>query len=309
MDYLQKFLKYLEIEKNASPHTISSYKMDLRQFMDYFGELDLSQITTAKIRSWLVQFHPAPVHRGGVHGKNYSKSSRARKISALRTFFKYLVREGHIKINPALGISSPKKDKKLPEFLDKEKIIRLLEAPADKTILGIRDRAILETLYSGGIRVSELVGLDINDVDFISEAIKVKGKGKKERIVPIGAPSVSALKKYLGEKQPLTQTLPRRYVGEGKGEGPVFTNRFGKRLTARTVQRIVAKYMRKALLQGHISPHSLRHTFATHMLDAGADLRSVQELLGHESISTTQIYTHITPERLKQVYDKAHPRA
>jgi integrase/recombinase XerC len=285
MDYLPKFLRYLEIEKNASQHTISSYKIDLQQFMDHFGELDLAQITPTKVRSWLGRF------------QGRAKSTRARKLSSLKTFFKYLVREGFIKTNPVLGMSGPKKDKKLPEFLDKEQVVKLLEAPPDNNLLGLRDRAILETLYSGGIRVSELVGLDIDDVDFIGEALKVKGKGKKERIVPIGIPAVSAIKKYLSE-------CKRRDNSE-----VVFTNRFGKRLTTRTVQRVVAKYIRKASLQGHISPHSLRHTFATHMLDAGADLRSVQELLGHESISTTQVYTHITPERLKQVYDKAHPRA
>lgn len=285
MDYVQKFLKYLEIEKNASQHTISSYRIDLQQFVD-FNQLDITQITPTKIRSWLVQFQR----------KGYAKFTRARKLSSLRTFFKYLIREGYTKTNPVLGISSPKKDGKLPRFLDKEQVVRLLETAEGNNLLGLRDRAILETLYSGGIRVSELVGLGIDDVDFISEALKVKGKGKKERIVPIGRPAVAAIERYLKERK-------------AKDTDAVFTNRFGKRLTSRTVQRIVVKYIRKASIPGHISPHSLRHTFATHMLDAGADLRSVQELLGHESISTTQIYTHITPERLKQVYDKTHPRA
>lgn len=281
MDYLQKFLKYLEVEKNASPHTISSYRIDLEQFLDY---IDITEVMPTRIRSWLARFQ----------GK--AKATRLRKLSSLKTFFRYLVREGYIKTNPILGISGPKKDKKLPAFLDKVQVVKLIESPPDNNLLGLRDRAILETLYSGGIRVSELVGLDVDDVDFISEALKVKGKGKKERIVPIGSPAVSALKRYLDSRG--TRDIE-----------VVFTNRFGKRLTTRTVQRIVAKYMRKASLQGHISPHSLRHTFATHMLDAGSDLRSVQELLGHKSISTTQVYTHITPERLKRVYDKTHPRA
>lgn len=281
MDYLPKFLKYLEVEKNASPHTISSYRIDLGQFLD---SVDIMEVTPTRIRSWLARFQ----------GK--AKATRRRKLSSLKTFFKYLVREGYNKTNPVLGISGPKRDKKLPMFLDKGQIVRLLEAPPDNNLLGLRDRAILETLYSGGIRVSELVGLDIDDVDFIGEALKVKGKGKKERLVPIGGPAVSALKKYIDSRGT-------------KDIKAVFTNKFGKRLSTRTIQRVVAKYIRKAYLQGHISPHSLRHTFATHMLDAGSDLRSVQELLGHESISTTQIYTHITPERLKQVYDKAHPRA
>lgn len=291
MDYLQKFLKYLEIEKNASPHTISSYRIDLEQFLDY---IDITEVTPTRIRSWLARFQ----------GK--AKATRLRKLSSLKTFFRYLVREGYVKTNPILGIFGPKKDKKLPAFLDKVQVVKLIESPPDSSLLGLRDRAILETLYSGGIRVSELVGLDVDDVDFISEALKVKGKGKKERIVPIGSPAVSALKRYLDSRG--TRDIEPRTFTKVRGEA-VFTNRFGKRLTTRTVQRTVAKYMRRASLQGHISPHSLRHTFATHMLDAGSDLRSVQELLGHKSISTTQVYTHITPERLKRVYDKAHPRA
>lgn len=286
MDYVQKFLKYLEIEKNASKYTIDSYRLDLIQFISNLNQSDIAEITTAVVRQWLVQYH----------NKNYSKSTRARKISALKTFFKYLTREGYIKLNPVSGISGPKKDKKLPEFLDKREVAKLITAPQGTSQMGLRDSAMLETLYSTGIRVGELVGLNTSDVDFIAEALKVKGKGKKERIVPIGRPAVLALKRYLDSRG--TRDIEA-----------VFTNRFGKRLTTRTVQRIVAKYMRKSCLQGHISPHSLRHTFATHMLDSGADLRSVQELLGHESISTTQVYTHITPERLKKVYDKAHPRA
>lgn len=293
MDYIQKFLRYLEVEKNASLHTLSNYQRDLKQFSDFFhsnNNADIAQAAAIKIRSWLAQF----VNKG------YGKSTRARKLSALKTFYRYLVREGHAKVNPVLGISGPKKDKKLPSFLDKNQIVKLLEAPDAGTPLGLRDKAILEMLYSSGIRVSELAGLSTDDVDFFSESIKVKGKGKKERIVPVGRPSVLALKKYFDE---------RRREKKGAGSDAVFCNRFGKRLTTRTVERIVAKYMKKTGIPGHISPHSLRHSFATHMLDAGADLRSVQELLGHESISTTQIYTHITPERLKQVYDKAHPRA
>lgn len=286
MDYLEKFLKYLEIEKNASPHTISSYRLDLQQFLDYFSRVGIDHITPIKIRSWLAKFH----------AEGSARSTRARKLSSLRSFFKYLVREGVVKTNPVLGVSSPKKDRKLPSFLDKEQVVRLLEAPPSDSLLGLRDRAILETLYSSGIRVSELVGLNIEDVDFIGEALRVRGKGKKERLVPIGRPAVDAIKKYITNRN-------------GKEIEALFTNRFGKRLSTRTVQRIVKKYMQKASIQGHISPHSLRHSFATHMLDAGADLRSVQELLGHESISTTQIYTHITPERLKQVYDRTHPRA
>lgn len=293
MDYIQKFLRYLEIEKNASPHTLSNYKRDLRQFTDFFNsgqDSDITKVATTKVRSWLAQFI----------SKGYGKATRSRKVSTLKTFYKFLVREGYAKINPALGISGPKKDKKLPRFLDKNQVVKLLETPDGDSLLSFRDRAILELLYSSGIRVSELAGLNFDNIDFISESVKVRGKGKKERIVPIGRPAVLAIKKYSDKR-----------VKEGcpKDVKAVFVNRFWKRLTPRTVERVVAKYMKKGLLPGHISPHSLRHTFATHMLDAGADLRSVQELLGHESISTTQIYTHITPERLKEVYNKAHPRA
>jgi tyrosine recombinase XerC len=293
MDYIQKFLRYLEIEKNASPHTLSNYRRDIQQFLDFLSSHqcpDVTQANTTKVRSWLAQFI----------SKNYDKSTRSRKLSSVRAFYRFLVREGDAKANPVLGISGPKLDKKLPTFLDKVQVVKLLESPESLDLAGFRDKAILELLYSSGIRVSELVGLNYDDVDFISEAVKVKGKGKKERLVPMGRPSAIALKKYFDE---------RKKSGSKKDAKAVFTNRSGERLNARTVQRVVQKYMKKTLLPGHISPHSLRHTFATHMLDAGADLRSVQELLGHESISTTQIYTHITPERLKEVYDRAHPRA
>ena len=289
MDYLQKFLKYLEIERNASPHTMANYQRDIDSFLQFINESDAARVKPNKVRYWLAQFH----------NKNYAKSSRARKLSALRTFFRYLVREEYMESNPAAGIISPKKGRKLPQFLDKKGIMKLLEAPPGDKLLGLRDRAIMETLYSGGIRVSELVQLDTDDIDFISEALKVKGKGKKERIVPIGGPAVAAIRKYLEGRGPAVK----------KNNKAVFLNKTGDRLSSRSVQRIIVKYMRITSLPGHITPHALRHSFATHMLDAGADLRAVQELLGHKSISTTQIYTHITPERLKQVYDKAHPRA
>jgi tyrosine recombinase XerC len=293
MDYVEKFLKHLEIEKNASPHTLSNYKRDIQQFIDFLGNnqnTDVLHAGTNKVRAWLAQFI----------SKKYDKSTRSRKLSSLRAFYKFIVREGYVKANPVTGISGPKLDKKLPSFLDKSQVIRLLESPEYDKPGGSRDRAILELLYSSGIRVSELTGLDNSDVDFIGESVKVRGKGKKERLVPMGRPCALALRKYLEEK---------KKDGKNTDNKAVFTNKSGKRLTTRTVQRIMQKYMKKSALPGHISPHSLRHTFATHMLDAGADLRSVQELLGHESISTTQIYTHITPERLKEVYDKAHPRA
>jgi len=300
MELLQKFLNYLEIEKNASPHTLSNYKRDLEQFIAACGGIALSQVNTNKARAWLAQFH----------GKGYQKSTRNRKLSALKTFFKYLVREGYVAVSPVAGISGPKKDKKLPSFMDQKQVVSLIEAPDEGSATGIRDKAIMELLYSSGIRVSELSGLNLSDIDFISESIKVRGKGKKERIVPIGKPAALVINKYLRERKNMKFSSRKSDADEIKNSREaVFVNRFGTRLNVRTIERIVIKYTRKGALSGHLTPHSLRHTFATHMLDAGADLRSVQELLGHESISTTQIYTHITPERLKQVYDKAHPRA
>lgn len=297
MEEIQQFLDYLKAEKNASLHTISSYYKDISQFMEFLKARDwacdidgLANIGHTQVRTYLASLQK----------RNYMKSTRARKLSTLRNFFKYLVREGYLKNNPIMNISAPKRDKRLPVFLDKEKIIELLMAPETKTLLGMRDRAILETLYSGGLRVGELVGMNVRDIDFIAEALKVRGKGKQERIVPIGNEAVTAIKRYLDERKD----------DKGKKEPQVvFTNRFGTRLSSRSVQRMVAKYMKQVALQESISPHTLRHTFATHMLSAGANLRAVQELLGHKSISTTQIYTHITPERLKKVYDKAHPRA
>jgi len=294
MEQIKQFLDYLRIEKNASQYTISNYNRDIEQFLDFLKTKNISNdiyglglVNRTKIRAYLAQFQK----------KQYSKSTRARKLSTLRSFFKYLERENFVKNNPMIGISTPKREKKLPVFLDRNKVINLIEAPDDKSLLGLRDKAILETLYSGGIRVSELVNLNIKNIDFISESIKVKGKGKIERIVPVGKPAILAIKGYINLRDKV------------KDKEAVFTNRFGARLTQRTVQRIIIKYMKKIGLQIHISPHSLRHAFATHMLDAGASLRAVQELLGHKSISTTQIYTHLTPEKLKQIYNKTHPRA
>ena len=295
MHRIQQFLDYLKIEKNASSYTISAYRKDIVQFIGFLQQRnlcrtldDLGHITPAQIRIYLVQFQK----------RDYSKATRARKISSLRNFFRYLVREGYLKNNPIMAISLPKRDKKLPIFLDRKEVVRLLEAPSSDGLQGLRDRAILETLYSTGIRVSELTGLNIRDIDFTAEALKVRGKGKKERLVPVGTPAIMSIKRYIDKGE-----------GSNGDKIPAFLNRFGRRLTSRSVRRIVNKYMMQTALQEHISPHTLRHTFATHMLDAGANLRVVQELLGHKSISTTQIYTHVTPERLKQVYDKTHPRA
>ena len=287
--FVHKFISYLEIEKNASSHTITNYKIDLRGFSESIKDKPIENVTHIDVRLFLAKLKE----------KNFSKSSVARKIAALRSFFKFLYREGLIKANPAVGLSTPKIEKKLPLFLDTSDVVKLLESPDSSDDIGLRDRAILETLYSTGIRVSELVGLDIEDIDFISGVLKVRGKGKKERLVPIGDKALRAIKAYF-EKIGVTE------INESK---PVFLNKSKRRVSDRAVRRIVDKYIRKSSLNENISPHSLRHSFATHMLDRGADLRSVQELLGHASLSTTQIYTHVTTDRLKSIYDKVHPRA
>lgn len=287
--YIDKFMNYLRVEKNVSVHTITNYSIDLDVFKDFLGDKEIETVDHLALRRFLAE----------LRAKNYAKRTVARKLASLRSFFRFLFREGHIKKNPITAILTPKLDKKLPVFLDIAKIDRLLLAPTDKDLPGLRDRALLETLYSTGIRVSELVGLDLRDVDFISGVIKVLGKGSKERIAPIGERALIAIRKYVDKKS----------GDKIKDKDAVFLNKSGARLTDRSVRRIVDKHVKTCSIAEKISPHSLRHSFATHLLDRGADLRSVQELLGHMNLSTTQIYTHVTMERLKSVYDKAHPRA
>jgi len=287
--YIDKFMNYLKIEKNAAAHTVTNYTIDLKSFRAFLGERDIAAVDHLVLRRFLAE----------MRAKNYSKRTIARKLASLRTFFKFLYREGYIKTNPITAILTPKLDKKLPVVLDVAKVARLVQSPPEDAVSGLRDRAILETLYSAGIRVSELVGLDLDDVDFISGVIKVLGKGSKERMVPIGEPALAAIRRYVEERDD----------AKVRDRDAVFLNKSGKRLTDRSIRRIIDKYIRACSIQEHISPHSLRHSFATHLLDRGADLRSVQELLGHMNLSTTQIYTHVTMERLKTVYDKAHPRA
>ncbi|MBU0605550.1 MAG: tyrosine recombinase XerC, partial [Candidatus Omnitrophica bacterium] len=270
-------------------HTITNYTVDLDVFKDFLGDKEIETVDHLSLRRFLAE----------LRAKNYAKRTVARKLASLRSFFRFLFREGHIKKNPITAVLTPKLDKKLPLFLDTARIDRLLSTPTDRNIAGLRDRALLETLYSTGIRVSELVGLDLGDIDFISGVIKVLGKGSKERIVPIGEPALGAIRKYIDKRM--------GYKTEDKDA--VFLNKSGGRLTDRSVRRALDKHIKTCGIIEKISPHSLRHSFATHLLDRGADLRSVQELLGHMNLSTTQIYTHVTMERLKSVYDKAHPRA
>ncbi len=286
--YIDKFIRYLEIEKNYSAHTILNYRLDLINFKEFCGEIELEKIDYLFLRKYLAVLKE----------KNLGNRSVGRHLSSLRSFFRFLTRENHLKINPILMLSSPKLDKHLPSFMTEAEVAKLIElafAKNDKDERGLRDRAILETFYSSGLRISELVALSLSDIDFISGIIKVMGKGKKERMVPIGDIALMAIRKYLDK---------RKKQGEA-----IFLNKNGKRITTRGVWDIVKKYLKSAGINQGVSPHTFRHSFATHLLNRGADLRTVQELLGHASLSTTQIYTHLTTEKLKSVYDKAHPRA
>ncbi|MBU0759428.1 MAG: tyrosine recombinase XerC [Candidatus Omnitrophica bacterium] len=287
--YIQKFMTYLEIEKNASRHTLTNYKIDLKEFNESVKDKALEGITHIDVRLFLARMKE----------KNFSKRTVARKMAALRSFFRFLCREGYMKSSPASSLKTPKLDKKLPLFLNTNEVIKLIESPDVSDVYGLRDRAILETLYSSGIRVSELVALNRDSIDFIGGVLKVFGKGKKERLAPIGDRACRAIRSYLEKLD----------AASLKDKKAVFVNKSGRRMTDRAVRRVVEKYINRTSLNHKISPHALRHTFATHLLDRGADLRSVQELLGHANLSTTQIYTHVTTERLKSIYDKVHPRA
>lgn len=287
--YIDKFINYLKIEKNASEHTILNYSLDLKDFNKFLGDKTVESVDYISLRKYLAH----------IRGRDYSKRTVARKLATLRSFFKFLYREGYLKKNPASSIATPKLDRKLPLFLDTDEVVKLIEAPDKKDLTELRDRAILETLYSTGIRVSELVSLNLDRIDFISGVVKVLGKGRKERLTPIGDKALRIIRDY----------LDRRDVKKLTDKKAVFLNKNGGRLTDRSVRRIVGKYIKRVSLRDGISPHTLRHSFATHLLNRGADLRSVQELLGHMNLSTTQIYTHVTTKRMKEVYDKSHPRA
>jgi len=309
-DYISQFIEYLSSVRNYSPETIRAYHTDLVQFSAFlksqFPSVDFAGITNLVIRSYLVFFKE----------KNYQKTSLARKVATLKSFFKFLAQKRIIENNPITLIRSPRINKKLPDFMTELEVKNMVHQPAvqapkfrpnEGRMVALRDAAILELLYSCGLRVSELAQLKIKDIDFNSSVAHILGKGRQERIVPIGSFAMKAIEDYLqGRRKESSQSVKQK----PEQNSHLFLNRFGGGLTDRSVRNEIARYrLGTGLTNKRISPHTFRHTFATHLLDHGADLRSVQELLGHKSISTTQIYTHITTSRLKEVYNKAHPRA
>lgn len=296
--YIEDFLNHLRVVKNASRLTLISYRTDLDQFFQFLAQrqgadvqnLMLSMIDHRSVRDYLAWLQQQGLRR----------STLARKLAALRSLVRYLCRENILASNPIAAVSTPKQDQRLPNFLYPLEINRLIESPDISKPLGIRDRALLELLYATGIRVSELVGLKASDLNYSSGVIKVTGKGGKDRIVPLGKPSAEWVQRYLQAREKL--------VMKGKGTTALFVNRFGEQLSVRGVRNIIDKYVKALAINTKVSPHTLRHSFATHLLNRGADLRSVQELLGHVNLSTTQIYTHLTKEDIKRVHNRTLPR-
>ena len=337
---VQDFLNYLRFERHFSPHTGKCYAADLQQFSQFlvggaeaaanFAFTPRSQaqphgafpgrtgpgtatatatatqtnVSVDEMRARLLKVDSNQIRSflSFLHEREYSKATTARKLATLRSFYKFCLRRGLIQTNPVAAIRTPKQERHLPKFLEVEQIKKLLNTPDETNLLGARDKAMLETLYSTGVRVSELVALNVEDIDMTSEKLRVRGKGRKERLSPIGPTAIATIRKYLQMRgaDPRNPTFDRQAL---------FVNKHGQRLSTRSVRRKLDKYLVMCGLDPSISPHTLRHTFATHMLNNGADLRSVQELLGHQSISTTQIYTHVTTAQLKKDYDASHPRA
>jgi len=294
-EHFDKFITYLIAEKNASPYTVRNYRREIGQFLGFLKEEGIDswegvdRLVLRRYLAWLQE-------------RGYVKASIARRVSELRSFCRYLVREGILESNPIHTISSPKVPKRLPHFLDVQEVEALLMAPDTTTPQGQRDRAILEVLYASGIRIGELVGLDLGDVDRRRGEIRVLGKGEKERVALLGHPAILALERYLRDGR-------GKLAKRDKATNALFLNRFGDRLSARSVSYLLNKYAKQAGLEKRVTPHVLRHTFATHLLDRGADLRVVQELLGHVMLATTQVYTHVTQSQARKVYLESHPRA
>lgn len=309
---VQQFLAYLKLEKHFSDYTVKSYGADLIQFGQYLaGEIGrpggaepMAKPGDEELDKRHLAVEPLTVREflAYLYGQNYTKSTTARKLATLRSFYKFLIRRGMLSVHPLSTIRTPKQEKRLPKCLDLEQVQKLLDAPGDGDLLSARDKAMLEVLYSSGIRVSELVELDMADLDLTEGVLRVRGKGRKDRLTPIGSQAIKAVQRYFE----IRATDPRLSAITA---GRVFLNKHGQSLSTRSVRRKLDKYLVEAGLDPGISPHTLRHSFATHLLNNGADLRSVQELLGHQSLSTTQIYTHLSTSRMKEVYDAAHPRA
>jgi integrase/recombinase XerC len=299
---LRKFLTYVEHERNFSAHTVRSYTADLVQFAGFLrGGASEDEIGEKEVSERIRKVAPLDLRRylADLKRADYSRATVARKLATLRSFYKFLAREGEVSRNPVKLIRTPRQERRLPKFLQPGEVERLLAATKGDDLLALRDAAILEVLYSTGMRVSEVVALDLEHVDPIGEVVRVRGKGKRERLAPLGSYALRALDRYLAARADAGPIDKKA----------VFVNRHGRRLSMRSVRRKLAKYLAIAGLDPKVSPHTLRHSFATHMLERGADLRAVQELLGHRSLSTTQIYTHVTAGRLKEIYESAHPRA
>ena len=328
---INEFLNYLKFERHFSPHTAKCYAADLAQFCAFLSggsaaaaggsaavrspSQGTARSSAGAVGSTAVLVEPAVEQKLRVvdaeqvknflaflSSHNYSKSTIARKLATLRSFYKFCLRRGFVKVHPLSTIRTPKQEKRLPKFLELEQITKLLNTPDDGSLLGSRDRAMLEVLFSTGVRVSELVDLNFADVDFEGCLIRVRGKGKKQRATPVGQTAILAIRKYLDLRRADSRSTTF-------DQAALFVNKHGQRLSTRSVRRKLDKYLAECGLDPSISPHTLRHSFATHMLNRGADLRSVQELLGHQSLSTTQVYTHLTAGRLKSTYDDAHPRS
>ncbi len=325
---IEQFVNYLRYERHFSPYTARCYGADLRQYAEFLNgdapgqqsapeqqgidqPQDGAEPTNGRLDQRL-KSADAMVIRGfltHLDGFGYSPATTARKIATLRSFYKWLLKRGECQTNPMLLIRTPKQTKRLPKAITVEQVEKLLSAPDNRDTLGARDRAILETLYSTGVRVSELVDLNRNDLDQTGQTLNIRGKGKKERIVPLGSHAIAAIRHYLTLLEPDQRFTTLRQQSMSDPAIPLFVNKNGGRLSTRSVRRKLDKYLKSCGLDATISPHTLRHSFATHLLDNGADLRSVQELLGHQSLSTTQIYTHLSSMRLRTAYDEAHPRA
>ena len=295
--YLSSFEDFLSSERNYSKHTLRAYIADIKEFGLVLkdkglisadnGEIDFAHMDETPIRTFISR----------LYGKN-KRVSISRKLASIRTFFEFLIRNGTIKSNPAKLVPTPKGEKRLPTFLTVDEVVKLVETPGSENVYESRDRAILELLYSCGLRVSELVGINLNNLDLISMSVKVLGKGNKERMVPLGSKACTAIKTYISQRLDLKPE-----------DDYLFVNSRGGRLSTRSIDRIIKKYAAISGIPKNISPHVLRHTFATHLLGGGADLRAIQEMLGHKSLSTTQRYTHISIEKIMEIYDKTHPRA